>query len=111
MPRSWSGNYVGTFFNGDGSEYQEERDFHMTLSSVNSDGSVSGVAEVDNESYYIVGSVDWDSRYIEVEWAGWIVNRGTNSHRSYYGTISSDASSISGTTVGIHESDWYCTAD
>jgi hypothetical protein len=114
LPRSWSGGYTGTFANADGSEYEQERAFSMSLNSVDDDGSVSGVVNVDGESYSVAGYVDWDSRYIEVEWTGWIVNKGTQSHRRFYGTISSDFSRIDGsttTTEGAHESGWYCTAN
>ena len=104
FPTDWSGTYEGY------SQYAEggsiDRTLRIVISSVTEEGDVSGICyigandpEAGTGSYYVEGTIDWDTRTIELHGTRWYKQEDVKYMRVYNGTVSSGFDRITGTCM------------
>ncbi|MBQ9007281.1 MAG: hypothetical protein IJ092_13075, partial [Atopobiaceae bacterium] len=111
LGQSWHGTYQGI----NGSDLVN-RPIDLKINSVDNDGNVQATCVIGEEgyegaiaSYYVVGTIDWQTGAIELRGDEWIDSGELARMRMFRGTVDMDAGTISGTSSeldGTREGPW-----
>ena len=111
LGQSWNGTYQGT----NGSELVN-RPLSIKINNVDNDGNVQATCVIGEEgyegaiaSYYVVGTIDWQTGDIELRGDEWIDSGELARMRMFRGTVDMDAGTITGTSSeldGSREGPW-----